>query len=1077
MTDRKLQIQVALGAVNNLTRPLQAAQKSSAALAGQIKATRDNLKQLSSQASSFDRLTESSRKTADQVAAAQMKTRQMASALRMLENPTQKQIAAVQKQNAELTKLQNRQKDEVQQLNKLKVGFYQQGISISSSSTATAQITSHTEKLNRQLQEQEQRLKRVGAARERYDKGQELRGNLRSAGTTALMTGAAMAAPLALTVRSYSSLEDAMKGVAKQVDGLLDDQGNRTARYTELQRLIQTAAESTPLPGGSIDYAALIEGGGRMGVVNANDSWENQRRDLLTFANTAAKASKAFELPAGELAEDLGKIAGLYKIPIKDIEALGDAINYLDDNAKSKGADIIDVLKRIGGNADRMGYKQAAALGSTFLSLGAEREIAASASNAMVRELSIATMQSDKFFEALNALGVNAGRLEKSMALDAMGTIRSVLEAASKLPATDRLRVLTQLFGKEFGDDAAKLANNLAELDRQLTLVGGNAAKGSMTREANIDKNSLSSQWELLKAGATGASQSIGEQLRPALMSLIETGKRWVGSVRRWVEQHPVLAGTLVKLAALAAVLTLGMGALLISVAALLGPFLALRLGVGLLAGNSARAALSTGLLSRALGGLRAVAIKAFNAPLNGTNALGQRLSWFTRSPLKSFGGGFSATLQRIGLLLSRLALPITLVGVAFVATAFTVRKYWEPLKAWFSGFFAGITDGVEKTREQGSVLGWAFSNTNLELSRSLLGLKRAWDWVSDVFSAASRRVEEFLAPVRLTREELDKVSSSGFGVGKALSQAFADAFPHLKLLSDELTLMMETLKLIPNKAERIRLENVRNNTMNNAMPDPGHTGKDAVINIWDEKKKAFTAWPRLPFVGPLDGRPADSVVAPPRAVVKPVASIWGSNPPKAAQGSATTTATPEKKDPNKLGDIVFKNVAPHIALASPYLTAQREQARAINGLTKAADALRKSTTGLDKFGSIGLGQGAGGFAGIFAEPQKQQTSVFNQLRAIASGVLQRAQDWIGGGPQLAFAGAGAVLAPQANQRTVLARLAPTTIEGNTYHLSFDLKEAGQLDERKIAMLVKEQITDIERQRAMKNRSQLRDRE
>ncbi|MNN84150.1 hypothetical protein D3C81_2012790 [compost metagenome] len=91
--------------------------------------------------------------------------------------------------------------------------------------------------------------------------------------------------------------------------------------------------------------------------------------------------------------------------------------------------------------------------------------------------------------------------------------------------------------------------------------------------------------------------------------------------------------------------------------------------------------------------------------------------------------------------------------------------------------------------------------------------------------------------------------------------------------------------------------------------------------------------------------------------------------------------------------------------------------------------------------------------------------------------MLQRAQDWIGGGTQLAFAGAGAVLAPQANQRTLLARPEPVAIEGNTYHLSFDLKEAGQFDERKIAMLVKEQITDIERQKAMRNRSQLRDRE
>ncbi|WP_284069007.1 phage tail tape measure protein [Escherichia coli] len=42
-------------------------------------------------------------------------------------------------------------------------------------------------------------------------------------------------------------------------------------------------------------------------------------------------------MPADELSESLGKIAQLYKIPTRNIEQLGDALNYLDDNAMSKG--------------------------------------------------------------------------------------------------------------------------------------------------------------------------------------------------------------------------------------------------------------------------------------------------------------------------------------------------------------------------------------------------------------------------------------------------------------------------------------------------------------------------------------------------------------------------------------------------------------------------------------------------------------------------------------------------------------------------------------------------------------------
>lgn len=106
----------------------------------------------------------------------------------------------------------------------------------------------------------------------------------------------------------------------------------------------------------------------------------------------------------------------------RNIEQLGDALNYLDDNAMSKGADIIDVMQRLGGVADRLDYRKAAALGSTFLTLGAAPEVAASAANAMVRELSIATMQSKSFFEGMNLLKLNPEVIEKQMTKDAMGT-------------------------------------------------------------------------------------------------------------------------------------------------------------------------------------------------------------------------------------------------------------------------------------------------------------------------------------------------------------------------------------------------------------------------------------------------------------------------------------------------------------------------------------------------------------------------------------------------------------------------------------------------------------------------------
>lgn len=53
-------------------------------------------------------------------------------------------------------------------------------------------------------------------------------------------------------------------------------------------------------------------------------------------------------------------------------------------------------------------------------------------------------------------------------------------------------------------------------------------------------------------------------------MDIMGMVKRVTGALRRWVEQNPVLAGTLMKVAAATAAITVGLGALAVAVAAVL---------------------------------------------------------------------------------------------------------------------------------------------------------------------------------------------------------------------------------------------------------------------------------------------------------------------------------------------------------------------------------------------------------------------------------------------------------------------------------------------------------------------------
>ncbi|EEN5591056.1 phage tail tape measure protein, partial [Salmonella enterica subsp. enterica serovar Mountpleasant] len=560
MSDNNLRLQVILNAVDKLTRPFRSAQASSRELAAVLQTTRNSLKELNKQAGRIDEF----RKTRSQLAitaknlnAAREEAAKLATQFAATNRPTAAQAKLFSQAKTRVQELQQTYNGLLGSVQRQRQALKESGIDTKQLSSAQRELRKNADETRQALERQQKSMKRLGeqqakmnAAREQYSRRLEVRDRIAGAGATTTAAGVAMGAPVVAAVKSYASMEDAMKGVAKQMNGLRDDNGNRTKQYYDMQDAIKAASEQLPMENGAIDYAALVEGGARMGVTNQDDPYEEQKRDLLAFASTASKAATAFELPADELAEGLGKIAQLYKVPTRNIEQLGDALNYLDDNAMSKGGDIINVLQRMGGVADRLDFRKAAALGSTFLSLGAAPEIAASASNAMVRELSIATMQSKRFFEGMNLLQLNPAEIEKQMTTDAMGTIQRVLEKVNNLPPDKRLSAMTMIFGKEFGDDAAKLANNLPELQRQLKLTSGSGANGSMQKESDINKDSLSAQWLLVKTGAQNAFSSLGETLRQPLMDIMGMVKRVTGALRRWVEQNPVLAGTLMKVAA-----------------------------------------------------------------------------------------------------------------------------------------------------------------------------------------------------------------------------------------------------------------------------------------------------------------------------------------------------------------------------------------------------------------------------------------------------------------------------------------------------------------------------------------------
>lgn len=522
--------------------------------------------------------------------------------------------------------------------------FGKQGRNVDGMRERYAQLTQQIDK----MRAAQQRLNQVQQAQKaNLDKRADYRGQILD--TVAL--GATVASPVVMA----ASFETAMLGVAKQVDGARDSSGKLTSVYYEMGKQIQQLGREIPLATNEI--ADMVTAGSRMGVA---------RDQLIDFTRTSAMMADAFELPAGELADNMGKIAGLFKIPIPAIGELADSINYLDDNAISKGGDIIEFLTRTGGAASsvKVTGKEMAALGSTLLTLGERTETAGTATNAMFSKFAAADKGTKNFKSALKELGISSATVQKGMQQDATGTMMKVLEAIGKLPKEKQLGVMVELVGMEHSDTMAKLANNTDEWRRQLALANSEAAKGSMSREFAARLQTTNAQWTLMKNRTSEVAVNLGSVLLPATNDTFKAISPLVNVVADFARENPkvtkAIVGTAVALTTLkVGGLALGYAFTFVKGAALstVGLFYRVSAGAAVAGASTASAAAGPTLLGKAF------------------MFAGKGIIWMGRALLMN---------------------PIGLAITAIAGAAYLIYENWDKLKPWFTALWDDIVAKFE---------------------------------------------------------------------------------------------------------------------------------------------------------------------------------------------------------------------------------------------------------------------------------------------------------------------------------------------------------------------------------------------
>ncbi|PYA49142.1 phage tail tape measure protein [Serratia marcescens] len=947
MTDRNLNIRVALSAANKLSGPVSAAQRSAAGLTSQIKATQGSIKNLDSQAKTFDRLNASINKNAAAYEAAKAKAKSLRAEFGPLKQQTDEQRKALAASRLERDRLGRSLDKEKQKLNAVTAQMYRHGVSVRQSDSATAQITRRTENYNRQLAEQQRRLSAVTRIQANVARAKEMRGKLAAGGAAATAGGAGTLYGASRIMMPGFDFDEGMSGV--QALTRMDKSDPRLKMLREQARAL----------GASTAYTATDAASGQKFLAMAGFTPESIKQALPGVLNMGLAGDMGlgeasdigsnvltqFGMKADQMDRVSDVLTAAFTRSNTDLRMLGETMTYAGPVAADLGISLENMAAMAGAMADN-GIR--GSMAGTALRAGLTRLVAPAKAGQ----------------DALGALGVKVN--------DAQGRLRAMPEILKdvakniqKFDQASQARIKKDIFGEEamVGMGAvlkAAMNGRYDELNTALENAKGEADKVAKVKVDNLkgDVKQLVSAWEDL---GIQMEESVDSPLR----KLTQRFTNLIASVGKWMKANPQLTSALITAGLVIGVTVTALGALALAAAALIVPFALMRLSLFMLTGGRGLGALIpsakglTGALGRLLpslsgvgrsikdwpgvfrGGLTALGNLRSRIALLGSNALmgltrgaataGRGLFLAFTQPgaaLAALGNGLRAlatggfgtlfNVVRTGLTMlgggfSLLLSPIGLLVAAIVGAGLLIWKFWEPIKAFFSGFFTGLVEGLTPIK--------------LAFEAAFAPLAPIFDGISSAIGKVWNWFKSLLEPVETSKESLEKCTAAGETFGKVVGMAISGLMWPIAQIAKGLGWILEKLGVIPSAAEAAKqaiaamspddakkLAGKANLLLQdvNAITQAGKKTKEAEETKQEAIKKT--------------GETVEQVYG--TAVYGSAADRKGKKS-KAAGAAASTAAGTPAAEVKKLGDIIFKNRPPVTAIDGAYqeprLQVQRE--------------------------------------------------------------------------------------------------------------------------------------------------------
>ncbi|MEM8239422.1 phage tail tape measure protein [Morganella morganii] len=781
---RNLRLQVVLNAVDKLTRPFRSAQESNKRLAGAVRQSRDALKDLNRQAGQIDGFRKTKQQLTETQQAYQAATQRAAALAREMNasgNPTRQQAEALKRAQREAGQLKNRFEQLQRSTQQQRTALQANGISTTQLGQAQRRLNSDIARTTQQLQRQEQQLRRsaeqerrMAAAKGSYQKTMDVRNKMAGTGAAAMATGgAALYAGKKFMAPGY----DFEVGMSKvQALTRLDKNSEEYKALREQARQLgaTTAFTANEVAQGQSFYAMAgfkpeqIQNAmkGTLSMSLAGDI------DLATTADIGSNILTGFKLNSDEMNRVSDTLVATFTRSNTNLNMLGDTMKYVAPVASGLGVDLETAAVAAGklGDAGIQGSMAGTSLRSILGRLAEPPKQAADA----LEELNIKTR-------------------------DAKGNLRGLPEILAdldkktkKMGTAQRAGYFKHIAGEEAFSALSVLTDQAGSGELQKMIAEVKAAKGeaqkvadTMTNNLDGDLKNLTSAWEDVGIQIFGGVDS---PLRDIAKSITDI----ISKVGDWAKRNPELANTLTKIAlALGVILAVG-GAIVLMLAAMLGPVAMLKLSLSVLGIKGAGA---FGLLAK---GLKAVGLALFG--------IGKAL----------------------------LTNPLFLAAAAIAAIAYAIYKNWDTIVAFFKKVWTEVVRIFSSAWDSISAY---FSGMWTNISNAC---SAAWNWITNIVTGAWAAIKNFFLQYSLP----GIIYRNWDGIKKYMSELWETVKTTIKTKWDQIITDIQNLPATMKQAASDMIDSVINGInekwedLKNKFAEIKQMAKDALTPDWLKEAK-----------------------------------------------------------------------------------------------------------------------------------------------------------------------------------------------------------------------------------------------